>query len=62
MTLDKFGQDYSGVSNKITYGISVQGRVFFQKLINAHGCHSTVHYYGIKLHRARFSWKKLNAH
>ena len=36
------------------YGISVQGRVIFQKKINAKGCHSTVHYYGIRPHRAGF--------
>ena len=36
------------------YGISAQGRLFFQKLINLQGCHNTVHYYGIRPHRAGF--------
>ena len=36
------------------YGISAQGRVFFEKQINAQGCYSAAHYYGVRPHRAGF--------
>ena len=49
-----FVPGYSGLSHNHTVWKGAQGRIFFQKQINAQGCHRSVHYCGIRPHRAAF--------